>query len=87
MGKLFNLQLILVSIVVVGLLGCTTRDPVLPEGTSVKSIGREFTFEEKVALQEEIIKRQEEELARQQREIEDLKRQKYHNDSLRRYEK
>lgn len=44
------------------------------------------SFEEKTAEQGEILKRQEMEINRQNREIEDLKRQQYHNDNLRRFE-
>jgi len=45
------------------------------------------SFEEKIAEQQEIIRRQQEEIKRQDREIEDLKRQQYYNESLRRFEK
>ncbi|MGI6524144.1 MAG: glycine zipper family protein [Bdellovibrionota bacterium] len=39
-----------------------------------------------VAEQEEIIRRQQEEIKRQDREVQDLKRQQYHNESVRRFE-
>lgn len=37
--------------------------------------------------QQEIIRRQEEEMKRQDREIQDIKRQQYHNEGLRRFER
>jgi predicted ribosome quality control (RQC) complex YloA/Tae2 family protein len=43
------------------------------------------THEEKVAEQKEIIRRQEDEIKRQDRELEDLRRQQFHNQSLKRY--
>ena len=39
-----------------------------------------------IAEQKEIIRRQKEEIERQDREAQDLKRQQYHNESLRRFE-
>ena len=47
----------------------------------------ELSHDQKVAAQEEIIRRQEEELKRQQRELNDLKRQEFHNKSMKRFEK
>jgi uncharacterized protein YcfJ len=44
-------------------------------------------FEETVAEQEEMMRRQEQEMRRQDREIDDLNRQKYWNDSARRFER
>lgn len=41
---------------------------------------------DKVAIQEEIIRRQKEEMRRQDLEAQDLKRQQYHNEALRRFE-
>lgn len=46
----------------------------------------ERNFEETIAEQQEIIRRQEEEIRRQDRELEDLRRQQFHNESLRRFE-
>ena len=47
----------------------------------------ERTHESIVREQKEIIRRQEEEIRRQDLEIEDMRRQKFHNDSLRRFER
>lgn len=55
--------------------------------SSIVENAEERNFEEKLAEQQEIIRRQEEEIQRQDREIEDLKRQQYHNESLRRFER
>lgn len=53
------------------LIGCSSKDT---------------DFDEEVARRQEIIARQEAEMARQQREKEDVKRQKFWNEQLKRYE-
>jgi predicted ribosome quality control (RQC) complex YloA/Tae2 family protein len=45
----------------------------------------DMTHEERVNEQKEIIRRQEDEIKRQDRELEDLRRQQFHNQSLKRY--
>ena len=50
------------------------------------AVDEEKTYEEKVLIQQEIIRRQQEMIERQNREIQMLKRQQFYNESLRRYE-
>ena len=75
------------------LLGCSVSEEIYSPGVEggVTAVGAEGmedkTFEEKVAIQEEIIRRQEAEIERLGRELEDLRRQKFHNEALRRYER
>lgn len=64
----------------------TYQDGSVP-GSLVFEDEEDDTFEEKVARRKEIIRRQELERVRQEREIRDLKRQKFHNEALREYER
>lgn len=57
------------------------------QGDHYRRENEERTHAAIVREQQEIIRRQEEEIKRQDLEIEDLRRQKVHNDNLRRFEK
>lgn len=48
--------------------------------------GRERSYEEQVEVQKEIIRKQEALIKRQSEEIQDLRRQMYYNDGLKRYD-
>lgn len=69
------------------LSGCSPKDEnVDVPSTLTAGIEEQPTHEEKVLLQQEIIRRQKLEMQRQDRELEDIERQKLYNDSLRRFE-
>ncbi len=73
----------------VALLQCaaciSTRTDELPPDIR-KAIEKEDVYEDKVKLQEEVIRRQEQERKRQDNELQDVQRQQYYNQSLKRYE-
>jgi len=69
-------------------ISCSAQDEEVYVPSSVTAaIDAEDTHKDRVRMQEEIIRRQQQEITKQDREMEDLKRQKYHNESLRRFEK
>ena len=69
------------------LSACSTSTDSVPvvsaDGVTVS--GKVETHEEKIAVQEEILRRQQEEKARQERERQDLERQDFHNKKLEGY--
>ena len=67
-------------------VGCSTGSVDVPPDLTA-AIDEEEDHEDKVRLQQEIIRRQREEMKRQDRELEDLKRQQFYNESYRRFEK
>ena len=70
---------------VVALCGCSdTGSPAREAGGMV--LGATENREETLLQQEEVLRRQRLQLEKQEREIQDLKRQRLYNDSLRRYE-
>ena len=69
-------------------IGCSNTPDKVESGLAEEALDMsDLSHEEKLAAQEEIIRRQEEEIKRQQRELEDLKRQKFYNRSMQRFEK
>lgn len=67
--------------------GCSSKEDVTVPADITAAIEAEDSHEDKVRLQQEIIRRQKMEMKRQDRELEDLKRQQFYNESYRRYEK
>jgi len=82
-------KLVLIGSLIMGVYGCGGSD--LPQRTPdgmfvTQPVDHERGYKEIVTEQKEIIRRQQEEIRRQDSEIQDLKRQQYHNESLRRFE-
>lgn len=67
------------------LQGCSSPKVYDPEHPEAKSED-DLPYDQKIEMQEEIIKRQDAEIEQQKREVEDLKRQKYHNRRLQEYQ-
>lgn len=72
-------------------MGSATTGAIIGASTGLTAGGiagqaRERNFEEQLAIQQRIIAEQEAEMKRQAEEIQDLKRQMYHNEGLRRFE-
>ena len=65
---------------------CSSTDVDVPPDITA-AIEEEEKHEDKVRLQQEIIKRQREEMRRQDQELQDLRRQQFYNESYRRFEK
>lgn len=84
------MQHALVALTVIFLLlgtsGCSSKEDVAVPPDITAALDKEDSHDDKVRLQEEIIRRQRMEIERQNRELEDLKRQQFYNESYRRFE-
>ncbi len=77
--------LLIAAVLALPLLGCGTSYRGDAAGFQTETEEDE-SFEKKRARQDEIIRQQQMQMERQQRELEDLERQRYWNQELKRYE-
>lgn len=78
--------IVLFLLVVISVSGCSSQEDVAVPPDITAALDKEDSHDDKVRLQEEIIRRQRMEIERQNRELEDLKRQQFYNESYRRFE-
>jgi hypothetical protein len=82
------IKFLILSLVSLFFIACSTKQPeeIIVPASLTTELNNQNTYEDKVRLQKEIIKRQELEKQRQEQELLDLERQKIYNDSLKRFE-